>query len=120
MEFFIEALKDEGVFNDFFAETIKIYSIKKGFTFLIKLFLEIYQKINDLKKDIFPNLLEVFKKINENPKDKDKNMDRIHLLKDQNSKFLSIQSSANKIIEQNNLNFIEFYGILLSYFNYYD
>ena len=120
MEFFIEALKDEGVFNDFFAETIKIYSIKKGFTFLIKLFLEIYQKINDLKKDIFPNLLEVFKKINENPKDNAKNMDRIPLLKDQNSKFLSIQSSANKIIEQNNLNFIEFYGILLSYFNYYD
>ena len=120
MEFFIEALKDEGVFNDFFAETIKIYSIKKGFTFLIMLFLEIYQKINDLKKDIFPNLLEVFKKTNENPKDNAKNMDRIPLLKDQNSKFLSIQSSANKIIEQNNLNFIEFYGILLSYFNYYD
>ena len=120
MECFIKALKDEGVFNEFFAETIKIYSIKKGFTFLIMLFLEIYQKINDLKKDIFPNLLEVFKKINENPKDNAKNMDRIPLLKDQNSKFLSIQSSANKIIEQNNLNFIEFYGILLSYFNYYD
>ena len=120
MECFIKALKDEGVFNEFFAETIKIYSIKKGFTFLIMLFLEIYQKINDLKKDIFPNLLEVFKKINENPKDNAKNMDRNHLLKKQISKFLSIQSSANKIIEQNNLNFIEFYGILLSYFNYYD
>ena len=47
-------------------------------------------------------------------------MDRQPLLKDYTSKFKSIKSEAEKIIENNNYNFIEFYGIVLCYLNYYD
>ena len=49
MEYFIEALKKEGEeskIDELYKETIELYSKKKGFTFLIELFLKIYQKKN--------------------------------------------------------------------------
>ena len=118
IEYFIKALEKNGEeknIDELYKETIELYSKKKGFTFMIILFLKIYQK-----KDLCPELLKIFKKINENPKDNEKNMDRKSFLKDYSSKFKSIKSEADTIIENNNYNFIEFYGIVLCYLNYYD
>ena len=118
IDFFIKALEKNGevnIINVLYKETIELYSMKEGFTFMIELFLKIYQK-----KNLCIQLLQIFKKVNENPKDNEKNMDRKIYLKDYLSKFNSIKSEADKIIENNNYNNIEFYGIILCYLNYYD
>ena len=118
IDFFIKALEENGeqrIIDVLFKETIKLYSMKKGFAFMIVLFLKIYQK-----KDLCIQLLEEFKKSNENQKDIDKNMDRKECLKDYSSKFNSIKSEAEEIIKNNNYDPIQFYGILLCYLNYYD
>ena len=116
IEYFIKGLEQKGeesLINSLYKETIEIYKKKKGFAFLILLFLKIYQK-----KDLCKELLKVFKEINENPKENEKNMDRKQFLKDYTSKFKEIISKADELEE--NYNSIEFYGIILSYLNYYD
>ena len=105
----------EVLINDFYNETIKLYSIKKGFAFFIELFLKIYHK-----KDLCSQLMEVFKKINEIPKDNAKNLDRPPFLKEYTSKFKEIKSEVDTIIKDNEYSSIDFYGIVLCYFNYYD
>ena len=118
IEFFIKALErngEEKMIDSLFKETIELYSKTKGFAFMIELFLKIYQK-----KDLCPELMKIFKKFNQNPKDNEKNMDRKPFLKDYTSKFKTIISEADTIIENNNYNLIDFYGIVLSYLNYYD
>ena len=110
IEFYIKALEkngEESLIDDLYKETIKLYENKKGFSFLIVLFLKIYQK-----KDLCSQLLQIFKKMNENPKDNEKNMDRKSFLKDYTSKFKLI-ISEDEIIKNNNYNLIEFYGITL-------
>ena len=116
IEYFIKALEKKGqekLIDSLYKETIEIYKKKKGFDFLISLFLKIYQK-----KDLCKELLKIFKEINENPKENEKNMDRRPFLKDYTSKFEEIISKADELAE--NYNSIEFYGIILSYLNYYD
>jgi len=118
VEHFIAALEANGENNKvdvLFKDTLELYSKKKGFSFLIILFLKIY-----LKKDLCISLLKKFKAMNLNPKDNEKNMDRKSFLKDYESKFREILSESDKIIEQNNYNPIEFYGLLLCYINFYD
>ena len=116
--YFIEALKqngEESIIDSLYKETIELYSIEKDFTFMIQLFLKIYQK-----KDLCRELLERFRIINENQNNNEKNADRKECLKGYKSSFISIESEADKIIEINNYNPIEFYGIILCYLNYYD
>ena len=118
MEYFMEALKkngEESKIDELYKETIELYSKKKGFNFLIELFLKIYQK-----KNLCTILLEKFKEMNKNQKDNQKNMDRKSYLKKYISEFNTIKCQADKLIDNNNYNTIEFYGILLSYFNFYD
>ena len=98
--------------NIFYNEAIKLYSNKKCFTFLIKLFLEIY-----LKKDLCNKLLGIFKKINENSNEKSKNNIKPTFLKEYTGKFEEIKSDADKIIKENGYDPIEFYGLILCYFN---
>lgn len=111
IEFFINALKnigEEKIIDDLYKETIKLYENKKGFTFLIVLFLKIYQK-----EKLCSELIQIFKKMNENPKENEKNMDRKSCLRDYSSKFRLIKSEADKIIDKNNYDLKEFYGIIL-------
>lgn len=117
MEFFLKALeKDEkDLIEDFYKETIHLYSIKKGFVFLIELFLKIYDK-----KSLFPELLKSFKNMNKNPKENAKNMDKPKFLEKYVSKFIQMKNEADKIIENNDEYFIDFYGIILCYLNYYN
>ena len=65
-------------------------------------------------------IIEKIQKMNGNPKDNEKNMDRKSNLKDYTSKFKEIKEETNKIIESNKYDAIDFYGIILSYLNYYD
>ena len=65
-------------------------------------------------------LLEKFKEMNKNQEDNQKNMDRKSYLKKYISEFNTIKCQADKLIDNNNYNIIEFYGILLCYFNFYD
>ena len=116
MDFFIKALEDnkeEHKIDILLEDTIDLYSKKKGFSFLIPLFLKIYQN-----KNLCPILLNHFKATNE--KSKPNNMDRKSDLKDYSSLIHNIISEANKLITKNDYDPIDFYGILLCYLNYYD
>jgi hypothetical protein len=118
MDNFIEALKNNGEENkidELFKETIELYSKKKGFSFLIPLFLKIYKQ-----KDLYSELIEKFREINKNPKDNEKNMDRKSYMKNYKSEFKTIISEADELIKKNNYNTIEFYGIILCFLNYFD
>ena len=111
-EIFIEALKknkEENLIDTLYKEAINLYKKKKGFSFLIGLFVKIYKK-----KDLCSELLKIFKEMNYKKKDNDKNLDRKSFLKDYIPDLETIKSEADKY------NTIDFYGIILSYFNYYD
>ena len=118
MNIFIKSLKEnneENQIDTLYKETIDLYTIKKGFSFLIELFIEIYKK-----KDLCPILMEKFRQMCESQKDNEKNMDRKKYLEKHISTFDSIKSEANKIIEEYNYKTIEFYGIILCYLNFYN
>ena len=118
MNIFIKSLKEkneEHQIDTLYKETIDLYTIKKGFSFLIELFIDIYKK-----KDLCPILMEKFRQMYESQKDNEKNMDRKKYLEKRISTFDSIKSEANKIIEEYNYNTIEFYGIILCYLNLYN
>ena len=105
--------KDNTNIDLLFKDTIDLYSIKKGFDFLIEIFIEIY-----LKKKLCPILLEKFKKMNENPNDNEKNMDKKPYLKKYIKTFNSIK--YDEIISKYKYKTVEFYGVVLSYLNFYD
>ena len=118
METFIDALKKNNemyLIDELYKDTIKLYSTKKIFSFLIPLFLKIYDK-----KDLCSELMNSFRKINENPKFSGKKMDRKPFLENYLTNFNDIATKANKLIEENKYNIIEFYGIILCYLNSYD
>lgn len=98
----------ERLINNLYKETINLYSKKKGFTFLIILFLQIYKK-----NDLCSLLLQILKKMNEIQKDNEKNLDRKSFLKDYRANFESIVFEADTLIKNNNYNLVEFYGIIL-------
>ena len=119
MDCFIEALKkdtEENIIDELFKETIDLYSKKKGFSFLISIFLKIY------KKNLCNELMEKFKEMNKSQKDNEKNMDRKEYLGEEEykSEFKSIISEADNLLNNNGYNAIQFYGIILCYLNYYD
>ena len=116
MNFFIKALqekKEEDKVDLLFKDTIDLYSKKKGFNFLIPLFLKIYKK-----KDLCKILLEKFLETDE--KSKINNMDRNAYLSNYTSQFNIIVSEAEKLIKDNDYKEIQFYGIILCYLNFYD
>ena len=117
IEDFIEAL-EENRENDkidiLYKDTIDLYSIKKGFGFLISLFLKLYKK-----KDLLSILMEKFRKMNINPEENE-NMDRKAYLQNFSSKFEEISTKSEEIRNEFSYNVIDFYGIILCYLNYYD
>ena len=58
--------------------------------------------------------------MNLDPKDCTKNMDRKSFLGNYLTDFKEIESKADKLIEDNKYEFIDFYGIILCYLNSYD
>ena len=110
----IQAVKDV---QELYEETLDLYIVKKGFYFLIELFLEIYDK-----KDLCSKLMLKFREMNKNTKEKEKNMDRKeYLFKEEYlQKFSDILSNASKIINDNQYEPVDFYGIIFCYLNYYN
>jgi len=118
LDYFIEALKEnneEGKIDELFKDAITLYSGLKLFSFLISIFLKIYKK-----KELCTELIRNFKEMNCDPKQSEKNMDRKDYLKDYISKFNEILSESYKLVDDNNYNSIEFYGVILCYLNFYD
>ena len=113
----LEAKNETEKIQELYKETIDLYSRKKGFYFLIELFLKIYKE-----KDLCSDLMKRFRKMNENPKENEKNMDRKqYLFKEEYiKKFSKVLSEANSIISDNKYKKVDFYGIILCYLNNYD
>ena len=117
LEYFINALEQNGekdIINELYKEEIDSYSKEKNYSFLITLFIGIYQN-----KDLCSLLLNNFKNINLNKKYK-KDMDRNNDLEKYKLKIIEIWSKAKQLIEDNNYDIIDFYGIILCYLNVYD
>ena len=118
LNYFIEALKENGEeekTDELYKDAISLNSSLKQFSFMISLFLKIYQK-----KDLCSELINNFKEMNNDPKQSDKNIDRKAYLKDYTSKFNDIISESDKLVSDNKYDPIAFYGVMLCYLNYYD
>ena len=118
LNYFIEALKENGEeekTDELYKDAISLNSSLKQFSFMISLFLKIYQK-----KDMCSELINNFKEMNNDPKQSDKNIDRKAYLKDYTSKFNDIISESDKLVSDNKYDPIAFYGVMLCYLNYYD
>ena len=118
LDYFIEALKSNGEedkIDKLYEDSISLFSDKKGFSFMISLFLKVYKK-----KELCLNLIKKFRDMNGKPKENDKNIDRKDYLREYTSKFIDIVSEAEKLIKDNGYEPIDFYGIILCFLNYYD
>ena len=116
-EIYLEALnknKDEARIEILYDEIIKLYSKKKDFSFLIKLFIKIYDK-----KNLCIKLIKEFYNINKD-KTKKKNINGKENLNYYISTFSNISSEADNLIKNNGYDAIQFYGIILCYLNHYD
>ena len=114
LNIFIEALQENNEINKIsklYEDTIALYEKKKKFCLLISLFLKVY----DHQKDLCKKLLDIFYSINEQ-----ENTDRNKDLQSNLSSFKQIYENASDIIQKNGYDVIKFYGVLFSYFNYYD
>jgi len=119
LDYFEQALKqnkEKDKINELYKDTLEsLFSNKKSFSLLIALFIKIYQK-----KDLCILLLNKFRQINTSQRENYKYMDRIIVLNKYVSKILEIESEAEQLIVKNNYDIIEYYGVILSYLNYYD
>ena len=116
IEHFIGALEENGESDKIdilYKDTIDLYSNKKGFGFLISLFLKLYKK-----KDLLSILMKKFRETNIS--DENENTDRKAYLKNFSSKFEEISTKSEEIRNEFSYNVVEFYGIILCYLNYYD
>ena len=84
---------------------------EKKINLVISLFVKIYEN----NKDLCSKLLDIFPNVNEG-----ENTDWDEDLADELDTFNQIFSKADNIIEKNEYNPINFYGILFCYFIYYD
>ena len=113
----MEALKknnEEEKIDTLFEESIKLASKKKGFYFMISLFVKIFNK-----KNLCIKLINEFYQISINKKN-EKNLYRKECLKNYISAFSNISSEADNLIQNNGYDAIKFYGIILCYLNYCD
>ena len=118
LNIFIESLKknnEESKIEKLYKETITLHLDNKNFSFLVKLFVQIYNN-----KKWCPLLMEKFKEMNIKIKEKEKNLEKNKDLENYNKNFNQISSEADKLIKTNDYDPIQFYGIILCYLNNYD
>jgi hypothetical protein len=116
-ELFLEALnknKEEEKINILYNETIQLCSKKKRFTLFASLFTKVYNN-----KNLCSKLIKEFYEINKDIKN-EKIMDKNEGLKHYISTFSNISSQAENLIENNDYDIVQFYGIILCYLNNYD
>ena len=115
---FLETLKKDNKEEEketLFKDTINLFGEKKCFSLLISLFVQIYKN-----KNLCLLLMEKFKEMNNKTKDNEQNIDRNKDLDKYIQNFNDISSEANNLINSNNYDPIQFYGIILCYLNYFD
>ena len=118
LDIFLEALKkndEEGKNDALYKDTIDLFEKKKGFSFLISLFVKIYEN-----KELCTLLMAKFKDMNAKKKDNEKNMDRTEELEQYRETFKNISSEVDTLINRNSYDPIQFYAIILCYLNFYD
>ena len=118
IDIFLEALKNNNEENKnetLYKDTINLFEKKKDFSLLISLFVQIYKN-----KELCPILIAKFKEMNNNTNDNEKNMERSKDLEKYIDIFKDISSEADNLINNNDYDAIQFYGIILCYLNYYD
>ena len=118
LDIFLDALKknnEENKKDILFKNTIDLFGKKKGFSFLISLFVHIYKD-----KELCHLLINKFKKMNIEITEFEKNMDRNKDLEQYINTFYSISSEAKNLIKSNSYDPVQFYSIILCYFNYYE
>ena len=126
LDLYLEALeksKEESKNQELYKETIELYSKKSSFSFLISLFVKIYQdkKLCELLLEKFYNMNAELKEKDKGKKDLSTNSDRDNNLGDQfNSIMAKIETESESLINDNGYKPIHFYGIIISYFNFYD
>ena len=115
LEIFEEALienKENNQIKLLYNDSIYLYEITKKYSLLISLFIYFYEK-----KNICSKLLNIFKTINAKgytARDRDENLGQYLYI------FKQIYTKADTIINNNDYDSINFYGVILSYLNYYD
>ena len=119
LDIFLEALKshneEESKRDALYKDTIELFGKKKGFSFLISLFVQIYKN-----RELCSLLIAKFQEMNNNLKENEKNLDRNKDLDDYVKNFQDISSEADNLIDTNKYDPIQFYSIILCYLNYYD
>ena len=118
LDIFIKALKknkEEDKVDSLYYETIELLSKKKSFSFLIHLFIRVYNQ-----KYLCQKLLEIFREMSHRNKTKDKNKLKNKALEAYNDIMNKIASKADILMRENNYNPIDFYGVILCYFNCFD
>ena len=118
LDIFLESLKnnnEKDKIEILYRDTINLFKNKKGFSFLISLFIQICKD-----KKLGPLLMEIFKEMNNKPKDNEKNIDRNKDLEQYIKNFKEISSESDDLIKNNEYESQQFYGIILCYLNYYD
>ena len=121
IDYFMEAIesnedkdKKESIKNALLKDSIELYKKKKGFDFLISLFLKVYKN-----EELCNSLLKIFREMNEKSTG-EKNKEIKEFLKEYTSKFESIAYEAEEVIKNNKYNAVDFYGIILCYLNNYN
>ena len=103
LDLFIEALKEnkeENKMKELFQETIELYSKKKGFSFLISLFVKVYQE-KDLCKILIKNFYDMNANIKENIKGDIATAGDPKLVEKFNSIMVKICSESDSLIKKN-------------------
>ena len=103
LDLFFEALKEnkeENKMKELFQETIELYSKKKGFSFLISLFVKVYQE-KDLCKILIKNFYDMNANIKENIKGDIATAGDPKLVEKFNSIMVKICSESDSLIKKN-------------------
>ena len=113
LKIFLEALEENNEkdkIEKLFTEIIELYNIKKNINFLLCLFIHIHDN-----KDLCNKLLMTFNNASEIG-NKERDIDLGIYLNTYNKIYIN----ADNIIKKNDYKAVNFYGIILIYFNYFD
>jgi len=110
--------KENEEFGALYRDSVDILKSNQDFELLIYLFIKMLE-IDKNNKDLFKKFLDIFWDITE--------YDKISSLNNQNesckqylNRIIEIESNSEKIISENNLDKVKFYGFILFYLNTYE
>ena len=112
MNYYLESLKETketDKLDILFTDSIKLYTKRPNFKFLVNIFIHIYNT------NLCSNLINEFRKNIDNPEQKDSIIEKG--LDKYNNYFEDICEISEDLISSNSLDKIDFYGLILCYLN---